>query len=71
VKARPQATGDRRGETLLLLFLDAPIQTKLIVCSERSEPRLDSGVLVMSVRRFLEALWNDAIVTPGVDGGES
>jgi hypothetical protein len=33
--------------------------------TERSERRLESGVRVMPVPRFLEALWDDAIVVPG------
>ena len=54
--------GERDAKPLHALGEDAPIRTKIIVCSERSERRLDSGVLVMPVRHFLEALWNDAII---------
>jgi predicted AAA+ superfamily ATPase len=57
--------GERDAKPLHALGEDAPIQTKIIVCTERSERRLDSGVLVMPVARFLEALWSDAIVAPG------
>jgi predicted AAA+ superfamily ATPase len=56
---------ERDAKPLHALAEDAPIRTKIIVCSERSERRLDSGVLVMPVARFLEALWADAIVPPG------
>lgn len=54
--------GERDVKPLHSLGEDAPIRTKIIVCTEPSERRLDSGVLVMPVRQFLEALWNDAIV---------
>jgi predicted AAA+ superfamily ATPase len=57
--------GERDAKPLHALGEDAPIRTKIIVCSERSERRLDSGVLVMPVPQFLEALWNDAIVPLG------
>jgi hypothetical protein len=60
--------GERDAKPLHALGEDAPIRTKIIVCSERSERRLDSGVLVMPVARFLEALWDDAIVTHAACG---
>jgi hypothetical protein len=31
---------------------------------EGAERRLDSGVRVLPVRRFLEALWSDALFSP-------
>jgi predicted AAA+ superfamily ATPase len=59
---------ERDAKPLQALAEDAPIRTRIIVCSEPSERRLDSGVLVMPVPRFLEALWSDAIVAP--DGAD-
>ena len=56
---------ERDAKPLHALGDDAPLETKIIVCSEPSERRLDSGVLVMPVRRFLEALWGDEIVRAG------
>jgi predicted AAA+ superfamily ATPase len=56
---------ERDAKPLHALAEDAPLRTKIIVCTERSERRLESGVRVMPVPRFLEALWDDAIVVPG------
>jgi uncharacterized protein len=56
---------ERDAKLLHALAEDAPIRTKIIVCSEPSERRLDSGVRVMPVPHFLEALWSDALVAPG------
>jgi predicted AAA+ superfamily ATPase len=56
---------ERDAKPLHALGDDAPLETKIVVCSEPSERRLDSGVLVMPVRRFLEALWGDEIVRAG------
>jgi predicted AAA+ superfamily ATPase len=55
---------ERDAKPLHALGEDAPIDSKIIVCFERSERRLDSGVRVMPVRRFLEQLWGDAILSP-------
>jgi hypothetical protein len=56
---------ERDAKPLHALGEDAPIRTKIIVCSEQPERRLESGVRVMPVRRFLEALWGDALVPAG------
>ena len=56
---------ERDAKPLHALGEDAPIRTKIIVCSEPSERRLDSGVRVMPVRQFLEALWGDALIPVG------
>lgn len=48
---------DTRG--LRALSEDVRLKRKLIVCTERTVRRLDSGVEVLPVRAFLEQLWND------------
>jgi hypothetical protein len=53
----PARVGERDAKPLHALGEDAPIRTKIIVCTEPSERRLDSGVRVMPVRRFLDELW--------------
>lgn len=55
---------ERDAKPLHALAEDAPIRTKIIVCTERSERRLDSGVRVLPIGRFLDELWSDAIVPP-------
>jgi uncharacterized protein len=63
VKASGQVS-ERDAKPLHALGEDAPIDTKIIVCFKGTERRLDSGVRVLPVRRFLEALWSDALFSP-------
>ena len=61
VKARPRVSvRDYRG--LLALAEEIPLERKLVVCHEPRRRRDDRGVEIVPVQRFLQELWDGAIV---------
>ncbi len=54
--------GERDARAMAALAEDVTLARRVIVCTERTRRRLDSGVEVVPVRQFLEELWADELV---------
>jgi len=51
---------DARG--LAAMMDDVPLKRRLVVCTEKTRRRLESGVEVVPIGEFFEELWSDALV---------
>ena len=53
---------DRDTRALIALAEDVKLTRKIVVCTENAGRRLASGVEVMPIREFLDALWSDELL---------